>query len=140
VSLMTLLTILTLHLAELAFAACEGATHHVDVRDDATGDTDLSDAADVTDLPDLGPPDGDGVGLDAPLLDAAEPPTWELDVAPVFAARCVPCHGTWANSYAGVVPRIESGRLRAQVSSGHRISGPDQTLVLAWLDAGYPER
>jgi hypothetical protein len=132
---MTLLTILTLHLAELALTACEGTTSHLDVRDDAElPDTDLPDS-DLGDLGDL--PDSDD--LPTPP-DAARPPTWELDVAPIFATRCVPCHGTWAKSYAGVLPRITSGRLRAQVSAGHRISGSDQALVLTWLDAGYPER
>ncbi len=132
-SFMTLLTILALHLAELGLGACEGTTHHLDVRDDTGADTDLPDTDGLEVVPDADP-------LDVPHIDAAEPPNWELEVAPIFASRCVPCHGTWANSYAGVLPRIESGRLRAQVSSGHRISGPDQATVLAWLDAGYPER
>jgi hypothetical protein len=120
-SLVTFVTLLLLQVADLALTSCEGTARHLDVVDDA---------ADTADAPDP----------DATPSDTTETLTWDRDIAPIFATRCTPCHAAWASAYAGVLPHITSGRLRSQVASGHRITGTDQSRVLAWLDAGYPER
>lgn len=72
-------------------------------------------------------------GIDADAI----PLVWD-DVSFTFDANCTECHA-WANSYAGVVDKIETAGLIGRVESSHRIGGADRALVLEWLYDGYQE-
>ncbi|MFO0745462.1 MAG: hypothetical protein U1F43_07295 [Myxococcota bacterium] len=85
---------------------------------------------------------GDGGGDEGDVSDdaseVAAPETWGDGIDDIFRARCTPCH-SWAETYAGVVAKIESGRLEEQVSAGHNVPSGDQAVLLDWVAAGYPQ-
>jgi predicted CxxxxCH...CXXCH cytochrome family protein len=91
---------------------------------------------------------------------APSPPGYEVDVAPIFRARCVACHGTtnpaagWdATSYLGAIGCVASSKapaalppddrapiLAALETAPHRglLSGAERTTVADWVAAGTP--
>lgn len=87
-------------------------------------------------------------------------PTWETDIAPIFAAKCLACHGalasgglnlsTFAAAMQGgkdgpvIVPNDAAGSMLFVVQSagGHlgQLSPQELALVEQWINAGAPER
>lgn len=84
--------------------------------------------------------DSDSSGSpDLPLDDV----TW-AEVSAIFQDReCSGCHGSIPDTYPSVVENWLEGPngdvLRSKMEISHRITAADAQVVIAWIDAGYPE-
>jgi hypothetical protein len=65
-----------------------------------------------------------------------EGPTWDADIAEVFAARCVSCH-EWADDYDIVTVGLEQTRFKLENGHGD-LTQEELDVVLAWIDNGAP--
>lgn len=86
--------------------------------------------------------DGDGDSTDSPDLPV-EDVTW-AEVSAIFQDRqCSGCHGAIPDTYPSVVENWLEGPdgdvLRSKMEISHRITAADAQVVIAWIDAGYPE-
>lgn len=90
-----------------------------------------------------------------------EAPTWNRDVAPLVAERCMPCHADppqgapvpltrYAHTRAiapssgvevsrAMADRVSSDEFPMPPSPHERLSAEEQALIAAWADAGAPE-
>ena len=106
------------------------------VVDAGPDEMDAGPVADAGPVVDAGPDEMDA----GPELDAGpQAPTWVDDIGPLFATKCTSCHRAWAGTYSGVLTKITNGSLLTRTLARHKMLEADALMVLAWLDAGYPE-
>ena len=117
---------LLLSLAIVAAACVDGE----DESDDAAMDGSTGDG------------DGDGEGEALPDLPA-EGVTWAEVSAIIEDRECAGCHGVIPETYESVVANWlegpEGNVLQGKMEISHRVNAADAAVVLAWIEAGYPE-
>ncbi|MBI3240825.1 MAG: hypothetical protein HYZ49_00825 [Chloroflexi bacterium] len=100
------------------------------------------------------PPTETATATSVPPTATAIPITWNGFVGPLFAAKCTMCHGTSAGvtlssyqsalSTGSIIPGNPSGSklVQLQQKGGHfgQLNADELTKVIAWIQAGAPEK